>query len=243
MQIYQAAHKALLDLGKPAHVRVIHEQIVSMGYFQFGAKDPLRALGVAIDRHARGIDISKAVEPKLFYRAAPASYGLLEWLDKTQQADLDLDESVSSEETPAELDTSLFLEQELHLWLYKNLEKNGLETFGYGQLELYDTDSQANSIGKYNTGVVGEMDMLLVTESGDFVIVELKRESSDKTVGQICRYYGWVKENIAKDSNKVYGVVLAQEINEHLRYAIKATNSNISYRQLTLKVQLGQAIR
>ena len=239
MSIHESAYEALKVLGKPSHVTSIHEVIVQRNLFVFGAKDPVRALGVQIDRHARGVVISHSVEPKLFYRAAPATYGLLEWLDSKEYQNLELDEGVISALEQEDLDSSLFLEQELHRWLAKNLDKNGLVALGHGALQLFDPDRQEGLTGKFNTGIVGEIDMLLTTTSGDFVIIELKRSSSDKTVGQICRYFGWVKEHLAKDGQEVFGIVLAQEINDQLRYAIKATNESITYRTLNIDVTLG----
>jgi Endonuclease NucS C-terminal domain len=243
MQIFEAAHKALLELRRPTHLRDLYEHIVKRGWFEFGAQDPIGALGVGIARHAEGIKITKAYEPKLFYRSAPSTYGLVEWLSSETRADLDLDESVSEAEAQADLDASLFIEKELHRWLYKNLEQNGLKALGYGSLHLHDSSRQSERWGRFNTRAVGEIDMLLVTDDGDYVVLELKRAASDETVGQICRYFGWVKENLAKGDAKVYGLILAQEISEQLRYAVKAANENIKCRLLTIEVTLGEAVR
>src|SRR5262245_61409893 len=145
MQIYEAAYQSLIDLGVPTHLRTLREHIESNGYFSFGAQNPERALGVAIDRHARGVAITRPAEPRLFYRHAPATYGLLEWLNDEQKKSLELDEDVSALE---ELDSSLFLEPELHRWLFKNLEQNGLTALGFGPLTLYEPDRQHLVQGK-----------------------------------------------------------------------------------------------
>ena len=86
--------------------------------------------------------------------------------------------------------------------------------------------------------------MLLKTERGDFLVVELKRASTDTTVGQICRYVGWVMENLAESAGKqVFGLILARKINEPLRLAVKATNSHIHYCTLELEAVLGKPCR
>lgn len=190
MQIYLAAEKALLDLGKPSHLRDIHAQIVERGYFEFGASNPLRALGVAIDRHAKGVPISKPSDPVLFYRASPATYGLLTCLDVEATKDLTLDEEIAEAAQIEELDAALFLEQELHRWLFKNWEQSRLTILEHGPLELVDPEQQLKKMGKFNTKVVGEIDMLFRTSSGDYLVCELKRQSDDQTVGQICRWLG-----------------------------------------------------
>ena len=64
--------------------------------------------------------------------------------------------------------------------------------------------------------------------SGDLVVIELKRgKSSDSTVGQVLRYIGWVEENIAKPKQNVRGIIIAKEVDEALRYAVKGL-SNVS---------------
>ena len=63
-------------------------------------------------------------------------------------------------------------------------------------------------------------------QSGDFVVLELKRgQTSDSTIGQLLRYVAYVKENIAKPGQSVKGLIVAKEIDDALRYAIKAVPS------------------
>jgi len=75
----------------------------------------------------------------------------------------------------------------------------------------------------YDTKVVGQIDLLYQDEDGDLVVIELKRteDTSDKAVGQIARYLGWVRENLGK-TKKVEGLLVARSANEELKYAIKA---------------------
>lgn len=59
-------------------------------------------------------------------------------------------------------------------------------------------------------------------DTGDLVVIELKRgKSTDSTVGQLLRYIGWVRENLAAPNQKVRGVIIAKEVDEALRYAVK----------------------
>jgi len=238
MQIYEAAERALKEIGHPAHLREIHRHITANNYFEFGAIDPIRALGVAMDRHAKGVAISRPVPPTLFYRAGPATYGLLELLDTSTNLDVDLDAEISRAAEAEALDSSLFLEQELQRWLYKNFEQTRLTALGLGPLSLFAPDEQRGKLGKFNTRVVGEIDFLLRNEAGDYVVLELKRQSDDQTIGQLCRYWGWVKDSLASN-RAVHGIVLAQEITDGLRFAIKATNERIRYRKLVIETSLG----
>ena len=59
----------------------------------------------------------------------------------------------------------------------------------------------------------------------EFVVIELKKgRSSDVVVGQILRYMGWVKENLAVDDYKEYkvrGIIISKEKDSRLEYALK----------------------
>lgn len=75
----------------------------------------------------------------------------------------------------------------------------------------------------YDTKVVGQIDLLYQNDNGDLLVIELKRtdDTSDKAVGQIARYIGWIQENLAK-GKKVEGLLIARSASEELKYAVKA---------------------
>lgn len=74
---------------------------------------------------------------------------------------------------------------------------------------------------EYQTDV-GRIDLLWRDENGNFVVVELKKtKASDKALGQLLRYMGWVKEKIA-GGKKVRGILITHEFDENLDYALKA---------------------
>jgi len=75
----------------------------------------------------------------------------------------------------------------------------------------------------YDTRIVGQIDLLYQNENGDFLVIELKRteDTSDKAVGQIARYLGWVHENLGKNK-KVEGLLIARSASEELKYAVNA---------------------
>ncbi len=58
--------------------------------------------------------------------------------------------------------------------------------------------------------------------AGNFVVLELKRgKTSDSAVGQILRHMSWVRKNLAKEGQKVKGVIIAKEVDEALSYAVQ----------------------
>jgi len=76
--------------------------------------------------------------------------------------------------------------------------------------------------GQYNTGEIGELDLLgKHRKEQRWLIIELKRgQSSDETVGQILRYMGWVKENLAGENGKVQGLIISETADDRMRYAL-----------------------
>lgn len=74
----------------------------------------------------------------------------------------------------------------------------------------------------YDTGVVGEIDLLAKHQTENrWLVVELKRDqSSDTTVGQILRYMTWVRRHLAKDADEVEGIIISRMVDEKLKYAL-----------------------
>lgn len=99
-------------------------------------------------------------------------------------------------------------------------------------LVKYEVDEQS---GRQFPAGAWSIDFLCVDKAnGDFVIIELKRgKSSDSAVGQVLRYIGWVGENLAKPEQKVRGIIISQEVDDALKYAVKGL-LNVSV--LTYKV-------
>jgi hypothetical protein len=105
---------------------------------------------------------------------------------------------------------SFRLEAELRNFLANNL---GLAKIGNGTLRLVGVEHQT---------ATGPIDILATDDAGAYYVFELKRAATpDKAIGQVTRYMGWVMENLAK-GKPVYGVIVAGEISENLKYAILA---------------------
>jgi len=135
----------------------------------------------------------------------------------------------------------------------KGQEKEGfeaLETEHYQKLihrnfqklfknyRYFDEEFQNAHEGHYSTEDVGIMDFLCSDRSDNFVVIELKRKSTDRTLAQLCRYMGWVKENLAEEKQKVYGLIISESKDIRLEYAIKVV-PNVEIKQMTLNVMIG----
>ena len=84
-------------------------------------------------------------------------------------------------------------------------------------LRLYMDDNERDGV-EYPTDV-GFIDILAVDEQDNFVVLELKvSKGSDRVIGQIMRYMGWVKKHLA-NGKQVSGVIVACAIDDKLQYA------------------------
>lgn len=70
---------------------------------------------------------------------------------------------------------------------------------------------------------VGRTDLICRDKDNNFVILELKAvQTSDYVVGQILRYMGYVRENMANEEDvKVKGIIITPSYDEQLRLAAK----------------------
>jgi RecB family endonuclease NucS len=67
----------------------------------------------------------------------------------------------------------------------------------------------------------GRLDLLCKDATGTYVVVEIKGDQgTDRIVGQILRYMGWVKESKGAG---VRGIIVVQSRDPSLSYAIQAT--------------------
>ena len=57
-------------------------------------------------------------------------------------------------------------------------------------------------------------------------------------MGQILHYIGWIKENEAGKDQAVRGIIIAKEITEDIRIALRYTDFAISLREYSMSVSL-----
>lgn len=111
-------------------------------------------------------------------------------------------------------------EEELRTYL----AEMGISVIGDEYADCVMYEDEEGTTGELYTTPIGEIDLLYENEeSGDFVVVELKRtqDTSDRVVGQIARYIGWVENELSK-SAQVHGLIVAQTASQRLKYAVQA---------------------
>lgn len=113
------------------------------------------------------------------------------------------------------------LERQLKEFIADNWEKISLSQ----EWDIY-SDQNDDDVGVEYPCDVGAIDILARNKNGkDWLVIELKRnQTNDVTVGQVLRYMGWVKREMAEPDEKVKGLIIAREANYKLLYALNATN-------------------
>jgi hypothetical protein len=122
----------------------------------------------------------------------------------------------TEEDEHVEEDQELLFPVESHL---RDFIANNIDaiTVNGQKLKLY-VDEEGRDGVEYPTDV-GQIDILATDEGGNFVVFELKlSRGADKAIGQISRYMGWIKLNLAYDKG-VKGVIVAKNVDEKLKYA------------------------
>ncbi|TKW74858.1 MAG: DUF1016 domain-containing protein [Bradyrhizobium icense] len=124
--------------------------------------------------------------------------------------------------------------------LEKYLEEFIVTNFGtifQGALKIYQ-DAEGNDGQQYTTDI-GYVDILAVEpRSNSFVVIELKKgRPSDQVIGQVLRYMGWVQEKLCVDGQSVKGLVICQQRDEKLVYALKMVK-NIDVRYYAVSFSL-----
>jgi restriction system protein len=126
--------------------------------------------------------------------------------------------------------------------LEKYLEEfivSNFEAIFKGGLKIYE-DDEGNGGQQYDTDI-GPIDILAYDPtSGSFVVIELKKgRPSDQVVGQILRYMGWVKKNVA-NGRTVKGLIICSEPDPKLSYALDMT-AGIDVRYYSVSFKLSEA--
>lgn len=91
---------------------------------------------------------------------------------------------------------------------------------------------------KEYTTDVGRIDLLCIDRRNNYVVIEAKKgKESDKVVGQLLRYMGWIKRKLATKGQGVRGIIVVSEYDERLDYSV-AANDNIRLKYYRVRFEL-----
>ncbi len=112
-------------------------------------------------------------------------------------------------------------------YFQKYLKENWEKTPFNDEWELWDKELNAEDFE-----TAGKIDLIAKhRKKKSWLVVEIKKgQAPDKTVGQILRYMGWLKEKYVRNDEKVLGMILSGfPPDKNIRYAMLMT-PNIDYK-------------
>lgn len=128
------------------------------------------------------------------------------------------------------------LEKHLEDFLVKNWDSTELGR----QYDIYQVDGEL--VGQQFPSDTGPIDILAISKNKqELLVVELKKgRASDAVLGQIQRYMGYVKEELAEANQTVKGIIIALEDDLRLKRALSVTSNIDFYRyQVSFKLTKG----
>lgn len=145
---------------------------------------------------------------------------------------------------PAIVSTDPDIEDPVAFAMEKHLEAflvaNWNQTLLSREFSIYEEEGEP--VGQQYATDAGPIDVLAISKDKKrLLVVELKRgRASDTVVGQVLRYMGFVKEQVAEDDQSVEGAIIALEDDQKLRWALLAVPSIAFYRyEISFKLVKG----
>jgi restriction system protein len=130
---------------------------------------------------------------------------------------------------PSIIATHVEIEDPLEFAMEKHLEDflvaNWSQTMLAAEWSIYEEDGER--IGQQYATDAGIIDILARSKDGNrLLVVELKRgRATDVVVGQVLRYMGFIREQVAEANQSVEGIVIALEDDQKLRWALSSVPS------------------
>ncbi len=133
---------------------------------------------------------------------------------------------IISTDTTIEDPSEFALEKHLEDFLVKNWKNTALGK----DYQIYEEEGEL--VGQQYPSDTGPIDILAISKDRKtLLVVELKKgRVSDNVVGQIQRYMGYVKEELAEDNQNVKGVIIGLEDDLRIKRALSVTKNIEFYR-------------
>jgi len=137
---------------------------------------------------------------------------------------------------PSLIATDETIEDPLAFAMEKHLEdfltRNWAQTELAKEYDIYEEDGEY--VGQQYPTDTGPIDILAISkDKKTLLVLELKKgRASDPVVGQILRYMGYVREELAEDDQSVKGIIIAREDDQRIRRALAVVPDVDLYRYL-----------
>ena len=194
-------------------------------------------------QHRRGITWSKNfiqksdVSPEL--QRSMGSIGTIS--DVTRYAD-EIEKLIGGKPATTIFSTDETVEDPSVFALETHLEEFLVKNWNHTLLgKDYDIYHQGEFFGQQYQTDTGAIDILAISKDKKvLLVVELKKgRASDNVVGQIQRYMGYVKEELAESNQTVRGVIIALEDDLRIKRALSVAN-NIDFYKYQVSFKLYQ---
>tara|TARA_X000000950_G_scaffold113891_1_gene143302 strand:+ start:318 stop:1343 length:1026 start_codon:yes stop_codon:yes gene_type:complete len=135
-------------------------------------------------------------------------------------------------ESAPNIKSSFALEKHLETFIISNWNNTILS-------ENYDIYKNNGKLAQQFMTRSGPLDILAISkDKKEFLVIELKKgRASDEVVGQILRYMGYIKNSLAKSSEKVKGIIIALDEDPNLKDALSAT-TDVEFMQYQIDFKL-----
>jgi restriction system protein len=167
------------------------------------------------------------------------STGAIGTVSRITDYHVEIDRLLGTGPTPIpDIEDPVAFAMEKHLEAF--LVANWNQTILSKEFSIYEEDGEP--VGQQYATDAGPIDILAISKDKKrLLVVELKRgRASDVVVGQVLRYMGYVKEQIAEDDQKVEGAIIALEDDPKMRWALVAVPAISFYRyQVSFKLVKG----
>ncbi len=141
-----------------------------------------------------------------------------------------------SEKFSPEIKKEIIKEKISKSTLKTNILEENLENFLADRIEQIEPGLKLKG-RQVDTGIVGRLDLLCEDKEGNLVVIELKKmKAGTSIIDQISRYMGWAKEKMARDEQKVRGIIIVGKKDTYLEYSAKVI-PNIQVKVFTISFE------
>lgn len=180
--------------------------------------------------HRRGVHwFTKAIERSQMSESLKNSTGSIGTVSDVSGHSEEIERLISGDRPAVIITTDETIEDPATFVLEKHLEDFLVQNWKHTELgKKYDVfEEDGELVGKQYPSDTGPIDILAVSKNKkELLVVELKKgRISDVVIGQIQRYMGYVKEELAEKGQTVRGVIIALEDDLRLRRALAVTQN------------------
>jgi len=178
--------------------------------------------------HRRGVEwFSKVIERSQMSEALRNSTGSIGTVSDITKYSQELETLIAGDRPPTIVATDKTVEDPTVFALEKHLEDFLVQNWKHTELgkkyDIFEEDGEL--VGQQYPSDTGPIDILAISKNKkELLVVELKKgRISDMVIGQLQRYMGYVKEELAEKDQVVKGVIIALEDDVRLRRALSVT--------------------